>query len=78
MLIIPFFCEKGDNNTTKDQVNKDEISTDANSLEAQDQPYPMLTTSKEIKESQQRPGNISLLLSKAYSKTWFLGPSTCE
>ena len=38
-------------------------------LEEQDQLYEMLTKSKEIEQSQQRPGNINQLFSKAHGKS---------
>ena len=62
------FCEGGDDNTTKDQVNTDEPSTDAEHLEDHDQLFTMLTKSKEIEQSQQRPDSINRLLFKAHKK----------
>ena len=62
------FCEGGTDNTTDDHISKDELSTDAEDLSEQDQLYAMLTMSKEIEKSQQRPGNINHLLSKAHGK----------
>ena len=62
------FCEGGDDNTTDDQVDTDKLCTYAVNLEEQDQLYAMLTKSKEIEQSQQRPGNINCLLSKAHGK----------
>ena len=63
------FCEGNNNNTIEDQVNKNELNTDDGNLEDQDQLYTMLTKSKEIEQSQQGPGDINRLLSKAHGKS---------
>ena len=50
-------------------MNNDEIGTSTEHFEDQDQLYEMLTKSKEIEQSQQRPGNINFLLFKSHGKT---------
>ena len=62
------FCDGSDDNNTDAQVNTTEPSIDAENLEEQDQLYAMLPKNKEIEQSQQRPGNINRLLSKAHGK----------